>query len=1053
VPPGLTYTDAVKLLGGSGPLAAIADNLLGGALSLATAGGSDVALSLFDAKSEAIRLGHLVTTRINDSVRGLGRYDRSRLLQGSHAVLVVAAFFEALDESLTAAGINRPGFTRDDQIALAAAKPAAPAPAPGRDWPRRLLAGEIPVPSADRGYDRLLDDLRHWFGVLAGRLADHVTGLAVWDQADDRARRAFERELHDRLPGRAVEHYEEAVRRLAVDLPEFAIWMHHLDLRASARGLESLEAALLRATSHRDPVRHRAALAAAYRADLDRPILGGDAGDLVMPTLGVAYVDSRFRVQAAGPGARPAEDDWWDTEPRDDLAGFLGTYLTTPQSAGAPMLLLGQPGAGKSSLTRILAARLPAADYLVVRVALREVRAEAEIQDQVEQALRGAIGETVAWADLARDAGAAMPVILLDGFDELLQATGIHQSDYLQRVTAFQQREAVLGRPVAVIVTSRVAVADRARLPAGSLAVRLEPFDEPQLRRWSATWNEVNEKPGWRPLPLSVLQRFPDLAEQPLLLLMLALYDAGEGTLQDADDTFDTGQLYDRLLREFADREVRRVHAGQPESAMPGLVEHELLRLSVVAFAMFHRLRLWVTTDELDHDLAGLGLRPSSAGRTEAFRTPLTAGQEMVGRFFFIQRAQARRDDQLLQTYEFLHATFGEYLVARLVVQAVRDAAARAQARTLQLGPAEDDDLLQSLLGFTPLSARNTVLPFITALLRRSGAAETREWLVERLRTAVTRPQYTPRAYLPVDKRIDYWMATYSFNLMLLTLACGGPLRASDLFRYAADPANWLRDTALQWRAAVPGGMWMSALGSMAVTRGWTGHGRRDLILEASAQKSAQNSAQNRVDDVEPYWSHNMAPGTHMRLWEPGSGFSNYFPLGPALKSMQLTDGLSDDALRHVVDPLLDRLPETVSAFVVRSPDDTDSVAHSLLRLWLASTLGDEPEDLMTAYERAVFAVTRSVWGPAENPSAKPSIAIVLRSLAADAARLGLVRVLPLLKEILESDHCDYRAHLELAVECLRRIGQSEAPVGEGLQPTVVWLRNRVADLPSEPGS
>ncbi|MCW2917010.1 MAG: hypothetical protein JWN52_5078, partial [Actinomycetia bacterium] len=49
----------------------------------------------------------------------------------------------------------------------------------------------------------------------------------------------------------------------------------------------------------------------------------------------------------------------------------------------------------------------------------------------------------------------AMPVIMLDGFDELLQATGIGQTDYLEQVARFQEREGDQGRPVAVIVTSR----------------------------------------------------------------------------------------------------------------------------------------------------------------------------------------------------------------------------------------------------------------------------------------------------------------------------------------------------------------------------------------------------------------------------------------------------------------------------------------------------------------------------------------------------------------------------------------------------------------------
>ena len=112
--------------------------------------------------------------------------------------------------------------------------------------------------------------------------------------------------------------------------------------------------------------------------------------------------------------------------------------------------------------------------------------AEAEIQDQVERALRLAIGETVSWAELSRDAEGAVPVILLDGFDELLQATGLHQSDYLHQVAEFQQREAALGRPVAVHGHHP----GRRRRPGPPASrcpgLRLEPFDDAQIERWSA---------------------------------------------------------------------------------------------------------------------------------------------------------------------------------------------------------------------------------------------------------------------------------------------------------------------------------------------------------------------------------------------------------------------------------------------------------------------------------------------------------------------------------------------------------------------------------------
>jgi hypothetical protein len=1007
VPRKLTYADAVKVLGGSGPLVGIADNVLGGLLSVATAGGSEVALSLFDAKAEVIRLGHVVTGRIRESVSGLGRYQRSERLRAAHGVLVVSAFFEAFDEGLEAAGIGDAAITRDEQLKLARGGDG--------DWIRALLAEPIPGPSPDRGYDALLNDLADFYGKLAGRTVAHLSGLAVWDASDERARNAMQ--TFD-VPGPSIEHYEDSVRRLSLDVPEFAIWMRHMEDRATARGLETLEKALLGVTSGHDPVRRRAALAAAYRAELARPILAGATGDLVMPTLAEAYLDPPFRVKQAGPGAKPGVESWWDTAPRNDLAEFLAVYLTTPQSADAPLVLLGQPGAGKSSLTRILAARLPAADFLVVRVALREVRAEAEIQDQIEQALRTTIGETVEWAALAESSDGAMPVVLLDGFDELLQATGVHQSDYLRRVAAFQEREAVLGRPVAVIVTSRIAVADRAALPPGSLAVRLESFDEPRIERWLATWNAANTGR----LTVEALRPYLHLAVEPLLLLMLTLYDAAGNSLDD--ERVDVGRLYERLLREFAAREVRRVHEAQPDEALPRLIEEELHRLSVVALAMFHRGRQWVTVAELDSDLAGLGLRSSVTPRPDGFRTPITAGQEMVGRFFFIQRAQAIQDDQLLQTYEFLHATFGEYLVARLVVQAVRDAAARSNAGTLQLGQPADDGLVQSLLAFTPLSARATVLPFIAGLVDPT----LRPWLLDRLRTAVTTPTYAPGRYQPVDRRADFWMSTYSFNLLLLTLACGSSVRASELFQYAKDPAGWLRNMALQWQAAVPSGMWLDALRTMTVTRGRTDDDRRDI--ELSPEPSGM------PEPVEPLWAHHSGTGRDFREVD---SFGGLFALDDTLKSIHLSATLSVDALRHVVQPLIDVAPRAVTGFHRHGPGDAESIAASLVRLWVTSGLGEG--DLLAAYERAVTAVTAQAWGPPwiENASGSPVIRMMLRALTADADRLSFADLTRFVFRLMDLGPMYSVADQLAVVECLA------APIGRSAEGDA--LVDQMADL------
>jgi hypothetical protein len=51
--------------------------------------------------------------------------------------------------------------------------------------------------------------------------------------------------------------------------------------------------------------------------------------------------------------------------------------------------------------------------------------------------------------------------VLLDGLDELLQASQHDRSSYLQQIAEFQRLEAEQERPVVVIVTSRTVVADR----------------------------------------------------------------------------------------------------------------------------------------------------------------------------------------------------------------------------------------------------------------------------------------------------------------------------------------------------------------------------------------------------------------------------------------------------------------------------------------------------------------------------------------------------------------------------------------------------------------
>ena len=87
---------------------------------------------------------------------------------------------------------------------------------------------------------------------------------------------------------------------------------------------------------------------------------------------------------------------------------------------------------------------------------------------------------------------------------------------------------------------------------------------------------------------------------------MLALYDADGNALQHPSAELGQTELYERLPKEFAGREIRKHSAGLPDTDLERAAEAELLRLSVVAFAMFNRRSQWVSEGDLDGDLSAL---------------------------------------------------------------------------------------------------------------------------------------------------------------------------------------------------------------------------------------------------------------------------------------------------------------------------------------------------------------------------------------------------------------------------------------------------------------
>ncbi|MEV4170835.1 hypothetical protein [Nonomuraea sp. NPDC049709] len=954
----LTYRDAVVLLGGPSRLTNVLDKA--SSLALFGTGGID----LFDARAEAVRLGDAFLRGLRDKVKGLSRHDTTQRLAAAHTVIVIAAYLEVLAE----VDVLRE-LTPEDQRRIT-----------GIDGFGRLLADStMPMPSPALPYERVLEELSLHYEMLTNQLLAFLTGLAFWESWDD----TTQGRLGQEIAPRAVRRYEESFRRLVAEFPEVACWSDRVDhqatreeVRSLARGLAGIQEQLARIPATRGPSDRLASLIRSNQAALRRPIVSSSRtpAGMTIPFLDEGYVNPGFRLLTPDSRHLVASEATWARHPRrHDLDAFLAGHLTLPQATEAPLLVLGQPGAGKSVLTRVLAARLPAEEFLPLRVELRGVPADGDVLAQIEHGIRAALDEAMSWPDFVHAAGGALPVVMLDGFDELLQATGVNQTDYLERVAQFQHAQAERGRALAVVVTSRTLVADRARLPGGSYVVRLEPFDDDQIHLWVTTWNHANSgyfrERSLEPLPVDRVLAVPALAEQPLLLLMLALYDADANALRLMREDLHEAELYERLLTGFAARQVRKSDEHLADAELERAVEDELLRLSITAFAMFNRGRQWVMEDDLEADLrALLPAAQETTQQAHGFRRPLTRAEGVIGGFFFVHTTQALRDQQRLKTYEFLHATFGEYLVARLVVRELADLAEELASAESRRRPARPDDAyLHALLSFAGLTVRAPTVDFLEYGIERLIPADRRALLTRHLcelfsQSLMARPGSAYDAYQPARIEVTARCAVHSANLLLLALlSSGAPIPGTELFRVEQpEPANELwRRIARLWHSQLVRAEWESLTRTVRV-RHFLRDGTRMMVVAVE-----RNPFIDSQDLVFHTWPFDAVPE---QLYRVESADSTW------MREISFRD---DTSLGHLYADLL--------PYVVEIDDGLGAYPRSPVADLLAVLLGQAPGH--SRYERALtFAPS---WAYVDR---------VLRQLELDAWGMPGAEVLNLLR-------------------------------------------------------
>lgn len=506
---------------------------------------------------------------------------------------------------------------------------------------------------------------------------------------------------------------------------------------------------------------------------------------------------------------------WKSLSIQHDLDKFFIKYLYSPDSTDYPLIILGQPGSGKSLLTKVLSAQLMSNSYTVIRIPLREVNAEDGIDVLVEDQIKKITNRplsTQGYGGFATQFNEKPLIIILDGYDELLQAKGDIFSGYLEKVRMFQQDQKSLNRPVRMIVTSRITLIDKARIPENSTILRLMEFDTQQRQTWINIWNSINAdyfaSMNINPFSLPLKEKgkknsIIELAEQPLLLLMLALYDSEANELATTSNIKRT-ELYDNLLRRFVRRERRRYVPGFNEkepNEQEAIIDQEMNRLGVVAIGMYNRRDVVILSRQLEEDLETFHARRQD-GSPKA--KTLKESESVLGGFFFIHKSTAQDIDAHSSSsdsaYEFLHNTFGEFLTAdfilRNMINEVKDIIVDRKFKRSGLdNKLTDPDLLNSgwyyCLMFVPLYSRPVVIEMLRehalAALQRAlklynipitishnDLVDNLKFLVKNQLKMILNTRNIPKVMrkgviLDQDMPLLGYLSTYSLNLVILS--------------------------------------------------------------------------------------------------------------------------------------------------------------------------------------------------------------------------------------------------------------------------------------------
>ncbi|MBW4691722.1 MAG: pentapeptide repeat-containing protein [Lyngbya sp. HA4199-MV5] len=411
-----------------------------------------------------------------------------------------------------------------------------------------------------------------------------------------------------------------------------------------------------------------------------------------------------------------------------ELEQWAKDLLNDDQRRDRVMFIQGGPGRGKSVFCRMFADWVRQHEHprwTPILIRLRDLRT---LEKDFEETLRKAVDRDFARTDPGwlTDRNIRF-LFLLDGFDELLMEgrTSGGLEEFLKQVRRFQESckdNAEKGHRVLITGRSLSLQSIERLMPANLERVELLPMDDELQERWFTQWGKLNNVD---PVHLKAIlqdERLPDrvreLAREPLLLYLLAaMHRDGEFRLEMFEGV-SGGQakvlIYERTLdwvlnTQRADGLNQKITEFQPESLRRILAEAGLC----VVQSGGECAPIKMIEDRLEGDEEAKNLLKDARDRLKGdsgdpLRNALAA--------FYLQPGRAGSG-----SVEFAHKSFGEFLCAERLKEAMLDWTNRIQERRSEKDQVSTDKMdrqIYDLLGYGGLTPE--IVEYLMALLDKS---------------------------------------------------------------------------------------------------------------------------------------------------------------------------------------------------------------------------------------------------------------------------------------------------------------------------------------------